>query len=193
MSDSLITKKAIAQALKAICRVKEFDKISIADITTACGLNRQTFYYHFQDKYELLSWIYYSENFALITEDISFENWNDKILEMLHIMVREKVFYINTLKEQENTFESYLFDMAKALFVEAMDTLDTDKTLDRGEKEFDAEFYAYGICGVILSWAEKGMRIAPEVVSMHLKSLASDTGQIAQIRNQVLQNMNHDK
>lgn len=54
MSESLITKKAIAQALKNLCRDKAFDKISIADITTACGLNRQTFYYHFQDKYELL-------------------------------------------------------------------------------------------------------------------------------------------
>lgn len=193
MSDSLITKKAIAQALKTICREKEFDKISIADITTACGLNRQTFYYHFQDKYELLSWIYYSENFSLITEDISFENWNEKILKMLHIMVREKVFYMNTLREQEKTFESYLFDMAKALFVDAMDALDPNGGLDQGEKEFDAEFYAYGICGVILAWALKGMRIAPEVVSRHLKSLASDTGQIALIRSQVLQNMNQDK
>ena len=53
MSDSLITKKAIAGALKTVCKEKAFDKISIADITAACGLNRQTFYYHFQDKYEL--------------------------------------------------------------------------------------------------------------------------------------------
>ena len=50
MSDSLITKKAIAAALKQVCREKPFDKISIADITAVCGLNRQTFYYHFQDK-----------------------------------------------------------------------------------------------------------------------------------------------
>ena len=55
MSDALITKRAIAEALKKICREKPFDKISIADITSDCGLNRQTFYYHFQDKYELLS------------------------------------------------------------------------------------------------------------------------------------------
>ena len=66
MSDSLITKKAIAAALKQVCREKPFDKISIADITAVCGLNRQTFYYHFQDKYELLSWIYYNENFSKI-------------------------------------------------------------------------------------------------------------------------------
>ena len=193
MSDSLITKKAIAQALKTVCREKAFDKISIADITAACGLNRQTFYYHFQDKYELLSWIYYTENFSRITEDISFENWNAKILELLQIMADEQTFYMNTLKEQEKTFESYLFDMAKALFIDAIDALDTGRKLALEEKEFDAEFYAYGICGVIMRWAEKGMKIAPEVVSTHLKSLASDSGQLARIRSQALQNMSQER
>ena len=64
MSDSLITKKAIAQCLKNLAAEKSFLKISIGDITAACGLNRQTFYYHFQDKYELLDWIYYEECFV---------------------------------------------------------------------------------------------------------------------------------
>lgn len=184
MSDSLITKKAIAEALKEVCKEKPFDKISIADITSACGLNRQTFYYHFQDKYELLSWIYYNENFSKITRDIDFDNWDQKILQMLQIMVSEKPFYVNTLKEQEKTFESYLYEMAKALFLDAIEALDQNHKLDMDGKEFDAEFYAFGICGVILSWAEKGMKIAPEVVAEHLKNLAKDSMKIAFIRSQ---------
>ena len=86
MSDSLITKRAIAEALKQVCKEKPFDKISISDITAVCGLNRQTFYYHYQDKYELLSWIYYNENFAAIADDISLDNWNEKIHELLSNM-----------------------------------------------------------------------------------------------------------
>lgn len=184
MSDSLITKKAIAAALKQVCREKPFDKISITDITAVCGLNRQTFYYHFQDKYELLSWIYYNENFSRITEDITFDNWDQKILEMLKIMEQEKAFYVNTMKEQEHTFESYLFEMAKALFLEAIARLDEKDRLSDVEREFDAEFYAYGICGVIVSWAQRGMRIKPEVVAEHLKGLAKDTERIGYIRSQ---------
>ncbi len=49
-----LTKKAIAEGLKELCHHKDFNKISVRDITEQCGLNRQTFYYHFQDKYELL-------------------------------------------------------------------------------------------------------------------------------------------
>lgn len=185
MSDSLITKRAIASALKQLCREKPFEKISIADITAACGLNRQTFYYHFQDKYELLSWIYYTDNFAKIAEDITLENWNDKILEMLKIMASEKSFYGNTVKESEHTFESYLYEMAKTLFQEAIERLDEHKKLKAEEKSFDAEFYAYGICGVIISWTERGMKMKPEDVTDRLISLVRDTKQIGYIRGQV--------
>lgn len=178
MSDSNITKKAISEALKQLCKEKPFDKISVADITAACGLNRQTFYYHFQDKYELLSWIYYNENFSKITEDIGFDNWDKKILQMLKLMKKDKGFYSNTLREQEHTFESYLFEMAKALFVEAIDQMDELKKLTDIEKEFDAEFYAYGICGMIISWAQNGMKIPPETVAARLKCLARDREQI---------------
>ena len=62
MSDSTITKRAIADSLKDLTRVKSFDKIGVVDITDKCGINRQTFYYHFSDKYELLKWIYYNDS-----------------------------------------------------------------------------------------------------------------------------------
>ncbi|SET72898.1 transcriptional regulator, TetR family [Lacrimispora sphenoides] len=184
MSDSLITKRAIAEALKQVCREKPFDKISISNITSVWGLNRQTFYYHFQDKYELLSWIYYNENFAKIAEDITLENWDQKIYELLQNMKEEKAFYINTIKEQEHTFESYLFDMAKALFSEAIIKLDEKKKLTDEERDFDSGFYAYGICGIIVDWVEKGMRTEPQLVAERLKSLAKASERAGYLRSQ---------
>ncbi len=183
MSDSLITKRAIAEALKHICKEKPFDKISISDITAVCGLNRQTFYYHFQDKYELLSWIYYNENFAGIAEDINLENWDHKIFELLQNMKQEKNFYMNTIKEQEHTFESYLFEMAKALFSEAIVKIDENSRHSEEERNFNAGFYAYGICGVILDWADGGMKMEPALVAERLKSLARTTERIGYIRS----------
>lgn len=98
MSDSLITKKAIAQCLKNLAAEKSFLKISIGDITAACGLNRQTFYYHFQDKYELLDWIYYEECFVPILDGITFDNWHLRIKQLLDTLKKEKVFYSNVIK-----------------------------------------------------------------------------------------------
>nr|WP_231968781.1 TetR family transcriptional regulator [Thermoanaerobacterium sp. RBIITD] len=49
MANSQITKKVLANALKELMRSKSLNKISIQDIVDRCGLNRQTFYYHFHD------------------------------------------------------------------------------------------------------------------------------------------------
>ena len=51
------TKFAIAFAFKELLLEKSIDKITINDITEKCGINRQTFYYHFHDIYELIEWI----------------------------------------------------------------------------------------------------------------------------------------
>ena len=109
MSESLITKKAIASGLKELTKKKSFDKITIQDITDICGLNRQTFYYHFQDKYELVNWIYYNELIVNVTDQLTYDNSTDKVLQMLQRMKNEDYFYINTLKASvKNEFEEYL-------------------------------------------------------------------------------------
>ena len=51
---SEITKKALATSLKKLLSKKELSKITISNITDDCGVNRQTFYYHFRDIYDLL-------------------------------------------------------------------------------------------------------------------------------------------
>ena len=54
---SQITKRALAASLKKLLAQKPLSKITIADITEDCGINRMTFYYHFQDIYDLIDWI----------------------------------------------------------------------------------------------------------------------------------------
>ncbi len=38
--------------------VKPMDKITVKDLVEICGVNRQTFYYHFDDVYDLLEWVF---------------------------------------------------------------------------------------------------------------------------------------
>ena len=50
------TKLALANALKAQLQKKFLDDITVKELVEACEINRQTFYYHFQDIYDLLRW-----------------------------------------------------------------------------------------------------------------------------------------
>ena len=48
------TRQLLQDALRNLLKQKEFDKISVQDITEAATVNRATFYAHYQDKFALL-------------------------------------------------------------------------------------------------------------------------------------------
>jgi len=52
------SKEAIHEALISLMREKDYNKITITDITTRAGLARPTFYLHYETKEEVLSEIY---------------------------------------------------------------------------------------------------------------------------------------
>ena len=58
MSESRITKKALALSIKKLMETIPLAKLSIHEIVDDCGINRQTFYYHFKDKFDLVNWLY---------------------------------------------------------------------------------------------------------------------------------------
>ena len=51
---SQVTKRALAASLIKLLSQKPLDKVTVKDIIEDCGVNRQTFYYHFKDKYDLM-------------------------------------------------------------------------------------------------------------------------------------------
>ena len=55
---SNLTCKALAAAAVSLLEERPLDKITVRDITDRCGLTRNTFYYHFQDIYDLLGYIF---------------------------------------------------------------------------------------------------------------------------------------
>ena len=49
-------KAVIADAFVSLAQRKNVDKITVKDLVEACGISRQTFYYHFQDILEVIEW-----------------------------------------------------------------------------------------------------------------------------------------
>ncbi len=180
MPASSITKKAITAGLKELMKHKSFDKITIADITMQCGLNRQTFYYHFQDKYDLINWIYYNEYIVDLSDNLTLENWYDKIRDMLVKMKRETYFFENAFKSSgESEFEKYLLSFTNELFRNLILKLDEHNEVSKKDLDFIAQFYSFGCVGMIILWAKNNMNDSPENIIGHIKNLIYDTRLLA--------------
>ena len=50
------TKKMIGDTLHDIMQKKQVNRITVHDIMDRSGMKRQSFYYHFQDIYDVLDW-----------------------------------------------------------------------------------------------------------------------------------------
>lgn len=55
------TKLLMADALKRLIKNHPFSKITVQDIVNECNINRNTFYYHFENNYDLLYFAYEQE------------------------------------------------------------------------------------------------------------------------------------
>ena len=61
-------KREICAALKTLMAQKPLNKITIAEIMQSCGMARQHFYYHFEDIYDAVRWMFDQEAVALLRE-----------------------------------------------------------------------------------------------------------------------------
>ena len=170
------TKQVIAAGFKSLMNEKAFDKITVSDITSRCGLNRQTFYYHFQDKYDLFTWILQRE--ALISPKISLNiyNWSEAIYRTLSVMKRDRYFYINAFKSSgKEEFVLYLEQsMALSLKQIIADTSHRNM-MNPGDRDFVIEFYTFGTVGIIVDWILDGMKTSPEVLKERFENLIVGT------------------
>lgn len=177
------TRGLICQGFKRLMAKKQFDKITVTDISEECGINRQTFYYHFHDKYELLNMIFYNEVISELVDGLSVYNWYAKFLEMLKKIKNNSKFYRNALNiSYGGEFRNYLLDVSTKLFYDTVETLSGNQPIDDKERSFISKFFAYGVSGMIIDWVTSGMKESPECITSHLKEIIED-GWIAFITN----------
>ena len=79
-------KREICAALKSLMAQKPLNKITVAEIMHACGMARQHFYYHFEDIYDAVRWIFDQEAVALLREHEGVMLWQDGLLQLFQYL-----------------------------------------------------------------------------------------------------------
>lgn len=183
MATSEFTKLMIAEGLKQLLETKPFAAVTVQDIARHCGISRNTFYYHFKDKYDLISWIFHSEITPIIDAGISIDSWSDGLLSLCRYMQENKKFYLNVLHfHGQNSFTECLVEFYETLVKNILLNDVGDQVLTPQEIEIVARFYAHGLTGEILHWAQNDMVDDPEPLIQRLKQIGDILTQILAAR-----------
>lgn len=86
---NLNTKVELANAFKELSKKKPMNKITVNDLIKYCQLNRNTFYYHFEDIHDLINWMFNEEVKKIIDnfDKSNYENFLNSVLDLslIHI------------------------------------------------------------------------------------------------------------
>ncbi|WP_323091011.1 TetR/AcrR family transcriptional regulator [Allobaculum sp. JKK-2023] len=162
---SKITKNALSASLKKLLLQKPFDKITVTDITEDCGLNRMTFYYHFQDIYDLLEWTCQEEARKYLKKKNTYDTWQEGYLNIFYGVLDNKEFVLNVYHSvRRENIEQYLNRVVNDLLLEVVEERAANMTVREKDKIFIAEFYQYSFVGTMLEWIATGMKEKPEYI-----------------------------
>ena len=164
---SEITKRALRDSLRKELETKPFDKITVRDITEACGVSRMTFYYHFGDIYDLIEYI-----MRQVVYEVDSGNKDaavgDKLILLLERMRKNRKM-IMELRASKGwpSIEKAVYRIADEVIKNLAGVTWDDGKFSDQEIQFAETFTKYGIVGVIRDWIDNGMKEEPaELVSM---------------------------
>ena len=92
------TKRKIADCVKELVRKEEIRKITVQDIMHGTNMSRQSFYYHFQDIYDVLEWIGIHD-FMEMDSHTAEQDTGAWVLGLVHVLRADDAFYGRIVRE----------------------------------------------------------------------------------------------
>lgn len=169
---SQTTKRALAVSLKKLLAQKSLDKITVIDITDDCQVNRQTFYYHFQDIFALVDWIFLTEATEAIDGQKTYGTWQQGFLRVFDYVLCNRALVVNVYHSvSRDQLERYLYDVTYDLLIGVVEEQAQGMAVREEDKRFIADFYKFAFVGLLLDWIRRGMKDEPAVVVDRLSVL----------------------
>ena len=176
------TENMLCLAFMELLRKYPFPKITIQKIAEQCGVNRQTFYYHFADMMDLIEWIIEKEADEALKNNTSYDTWQEGFESLLEMLKQDKVFVLNVYHHVSNEYtEHYLYKVTYNLLYRVVEEKSKGMIIKEEDKVFIANFYKYGFVGLVCEWIKKDMADEPKLIVSRLNSLIQ--GSFAQALN----------
>lgn len=170
---SLNTKKTIADSLKKLMKTKTFSKITVSEIINDCKLNRKTFYYHFDDIYALLKWMFENEAVEVVKQFDLIVDY-EEALTFITNYIEENDYIINCAydsigrEEMKRFFFTDFYELTKSIIDSAQK--ETGCSLNDDYKEFLCNFYTEALAGILIDWIKTRDKRNKEKITKYIEN-----------------------
>lgn len=156
-----MTKLALAQSLKQLMAERTLDKITVKEVVARCGVNRQTFYYHFRDMYHLLDWMFANEGeeFAKKYPDVHTADDGETAVRSLCTYLQDNRSVMMNIYNSlgRELLDRYLCREMATLLTKSLQARADRAGVTQEQLDFLVNFYKHAFVGASLDWFQKGM------------------------------------
>lgn len=147
------TRKILAESLKKLIRRKSFSNITVREITEDCGLNRNTFYYHFEDINDLLKWTLEQEAIDVVKYFDLMSDYEEAVrFVMNYIEENEKLLnnICNSLGQGElkRFFFNDLYGITSSVIDKTIQQM--EMSIPSDYRDFLSRFYTEAFAGLLM-------------------------------------------
>ena len=150
-----LTKELLAECFKSLLETVPFSKITIKMITDKAGLIRPTFYKHFQDKYEVIEWIFRTDVIDNVQTLIENNMFPEALRMFFRCLEKDKDFYRRAYATKgPNSFKTLIYQtIYKNVLVLINEFAPSDINRDSVlTPEVLADYYSLGLANLIRRW-----------------------------------------
>jgi probable dihydroxyacetone kinase regulator len=160
-------KAAIISSFKDLLAKQSIDKVTVKEICEKCGVNRQTFYYYFEDIMDIFKYVIFKELSEDIANNRTFETWEGGFLATMHYLKKNSKMilhiYNSSYWPEANVYFSSLSNRLLSDVVdECIDT--SGSKLTNKNISFIINFYRHVFNGLMIDWVNEGMKDDPETI-----------------------------
>ena len=156
------TKEAIKQSFIKLLNERPMKQITVRDIVEDCGINRNSFYYHFADIPTLLEEIITDEAKQIIDEHPDISSVEECLKTVLIFAMQNKraIMHIYNSVNRE-LYEQYLWQVSEAVVKAYAKQLLREHPIAETDRKLIVNFYKCVCFGLVTDWIRTGMH--PEI------------------------------
>lgn len=151
------TKESLAEALASLLKDRTLDQITVKDITDYCDVNRQTFYYHFKDVYDVLEWIYKNKLEKASIEMFSLEEWYEGFVFFFNALLEQRDLFMNAYTSLGEDLDVYLVERTRFTVAQYAKKHYSHISIKKSDFDFVVDVYTAMFVKLIKDWFDQGM------------------------------------
>ena len=152
------TRKAIMAAFVTLLNEKPLDKITIKDIVEECGINRNTFYYHFQDIPDLIEAISKEECDLIIEKYARVSSYDECLNIAVEFILKNRRATLHIYNSSNrDIYERYLMQLCQYIVETYLDTAFSDRRISDADRSVIVLSYKCHCFGLFVDWLNNGL------------------------------------